>query len=232
MAIDPLLRWHLAQIFFVGAPIFAFADDVAMALAAVAWQLPEEARAFGRWARASGLRPKPCECAFLPLEGAVEYSWFQAFIDDCPEYSGALAAVGNRGADDGWISHSSITTGLRREGLSCDDVLRRSCSDGTQRSFLAASDRTAPEAVVGAYLAFAIRVFPPPQEIVASALHTPFCTHGAQDGGLSVGRLIPGWVAATPSATIKLTAWSARWSSLGSLARFVCSSLLQGQWAL
>lgn len=138
-------------------------------------------------------RLKAARFATIAQSGALREAW--SWVDEAiAGDAAALAAVGNRGADYGWISHSSITTGLRRERRSCEELLRNSGGDGTQRTFLAAVraplatrqetahrllrkralrwDAAAPEAVVGAYLAFARRASPPPQEVVASALRT------------------------------------------------------------
>lgn len=89
LCMDPFLRWHIAQRFFAGARIFAFADDVAMALKDAERQLPEVARAFGQWARASGLRLKARICVFLPVWEPGEYEALRAIAHGCREFVGA-----------------------------------------------------------------------------------------------------------------------------------------------
>lgn len=60
-AVGPSLRWHVAQRFLAGPRIFAFADDVAMALLGAALQLPVVPR------RMAAVTPLQHACVFCTV---------------------------------------------------------------------------------------------------------------------------------------------------------------------
>lgn len=138
-------------------------------------------------------RLKAARYATIAQSDVLREAW--AWVDEAiASDAAALAAVSDRGADYGWISGSSIVVGLRRERAACEEAIRRTGGDGTQRAILVVvrdplAERQAaahavlirrarrwgpnnPEAVVGAYLSFARRAVPAPPELVASALRT------------------------------------------------------------
>lgn len=109
LAIDPLLRWHIAQRFFASARIFAFADDIAFALNNVRAQLPQVAAALEAWAAVSGLRLEPQKCVFLPVWTADAYAESEEFISECPAFAGAMVRKSARylGIELGIASHDT-----------------------------------------------------------------------------------------------------------------------------
>lgn len=67
IALDPLIRWSIANQFLSSARIFAYADDLAAVFRNVFMQIPVFMSALGRWAGVSGLALKPRKCVAIPL---------------------------------------------------------------------------------------------------------------------------------------------------------------------
>lgn len=87
IALDPAIRYLLAQATFASCRIFAFADDLAVVLMCIALQIGALGEMFVLWARASGLRLKARKCVLIPLwEGS--YHRLRAVVDSVAAFVG------------------------------------------------------------------------------------------------------------------------------------------------